>query len=281
MLGPGVLLVCWVLCESASSQLPTSADDLQGTGKDFCAVPSKCQRGFGTCDSDAQPKGYNTSQDARPLLGDVPYGQLITKCNVPRSIALTYDDGPTENTEELLNVLRDAKVKATFFVNGITNGKGAIDETEQWKNAIQRIHDEGHQLASHIWSHWDLNKISTYDRRVEMVKNEQAINNIIGKYPTYMRPPFLQCSKAGGCQDDLRDLGYHIIGWSTDSTDWLHEGDLEAMITATDAALEATDVSGNMLLIQHDSIRLSAIDLTKHILERIAEKGWHGKCIYL
>lgn len=243
-------------------------------------MPGKCQRGFGFCDSDIQPKGYNTSQDFRPLLGDVPYGQVITKCKVPRTIALTYDDGPTDNTEELLDILRDAKAKATFFICGISNGKGAIDETDKWNNVVQRMHDEGHQVASHTWSHRDLNKISTLDRSVEMVKNEQAISNILGMYPSYMRPPYLQCSSDSGCQRDMGQLGYHIIGWSTDSTDWLHEGDLDAMIDATDAAIDATDVSGNMLLIQHDSIRYSAIELTKHILSRISEKGWHGKCMY-
>lgn len=77
----------------------------------------------------------------------------------------------------------------------------------------------------------------------------------------------------------MSDLGYHIVGYSTDSSDWVHEGDLKAMIDATDAALDATDASGNMLLIQHDSIRLSVLNLTQHILPRIAEKGWRGKCV--
>lgn len=255
------------------------SDKFQGTGKDFCAVPANCQRGFGWCDSENQPKGYNTSEDSRPLVGEVPYGQLITKCKVPRTIALTYDDGPTDNTEELLDILKEFQAKATFFITGITNGKGAVDETEKWKNTVQRMHDEGHQVASHTWSHRDLNKISTLDRKVEMVKMEQALDNILDMYPTYMRPPYLQCSTDTGCQKDIGDLGYHLIGWSTDSTDWLHEGNLDAMIDATDAAIDSTDVSGNMLLIQHDSIQLSAINLTKHILPRIVEKGWHGKHI--
>ena len=240
-------------------------------------MPAKCQRGFGWCDSEHQPKGYNTSEDARPVVGEVPYGQLITKCTVPRTIALTYDDGPTDNSGEILDILKEHQAKATFFVNGITDGKGPLDETEKWKKVVQRMHDEGHQVASHTWSHRDLNKISTLDRKVEMVKLEQALDNILDMYPTYMRPPYLQCSTDTGCQKDIGDLGYHLIGWSTDSTDWLHEGDLDAMTQATEAAIDGTDPSGNMLLIQHDSIQLSAINLTRHILQRTAEKGWHGE----
>ncbi|KAK5061555.1 hypothetical protein LTR84_008099 [Exophiala bonariae] len=255
--------------------------DPKGNGTEFCAVPAKCQPDFGYCDSKAVPSGYNTLNDARPNIGGVSYGQLITRCKVNGTIALTYDDGPTENTDELLDILNEAGVKATFFVTGIANGLGALDQTDARAKSIGRMSREGHQIASHTWSHFNLNNLSTYDRRAEMAKNEQALVNIIGKYPTYMRPPFLQCSVNGGCQRDMRDLGYHIVGYSTDSTDWMHEGDLNAMINATDAALNATDASGNMLLIQHDSIRFSAINLTQHILPQIAKKGWRGKCVSL
>lgn len=138
-------------------------------------MPGKCQRGFGYCDSEAQPSGYSTLEDDRLPIGGVAYGQLITKCQEPGTIALTYDDGPTENTEELLDILREAGAKATFFVNGIANGRGAIDQTEARVKAVNRMNTEGHQIGSHTWSHWSLNNLSTYERRIEMGKNEQAI----------------------------------------------------------------------------------------------------------
>lgn len=215
--------------------------------------------------------------DPRAKKGEVKYGSVITHCNVPRTIALTYDDGPTNNTEELLDILNQANAKATFFISGNSNGKGAIDTTERWIKAITRIVEEGHQVGSHTWTHPDMDEIDSEARKDEMVKNERALTNLLGKYPTYMRPPYLHCSDAaGGCLDDMNNLGYHVISYSHDSGDWLDPTNLDDMKQKVDAAFQEVHEDGNLLLIQHDTIQKSAIDLTKHILQRVQERGWHG-----
>lgn len=96
--------------------------------------------------------------------------------------------------------------RATFFVTGNNIGKGAIDEN--WRDVIQNMYNNGHQIASHTWSHQDLSVITQEQRFDQMVKNEMAIRNIIGKYPTYMRPPYSSCSAESGCEADLTTLGY-------------------------------------------------------------------------
>ncbi|EHY60051.1 chitin deacetylase [Exophiala dermatitidis NIH/UT8656] len=255
-----------------------------GTGKEYCAVPNTCQSEFGRCDSDATPAGYNTSADDRSLTGDVAYGGIVSNCRLPKVIALTYDDGPSENTEELLDLLKEANAHATFFVSGNNNGKGAIDQTPRWTDAIKRMAEEGHQIASHGWSHADLDRTPSDGRKLEMVKNERALSNILNKYPTYMRPPYLRCNNETGCLRDMRALGYHVVSYSFDSTDWMHGNDLRAMTEAFDGVLQRVEPSeGRMLLIQHDTIRMSAIDLTKHVLERISQRGWRavtvGECL--
>lgn len=248
----------------------------QGEGKDFCAVPDKCQHKYGFCDSDIKPiemEYFNSSADDRSHLGEVPYGKLIRTCQVPRLLGLSFDDGPSENTEELLDLLQDYNVRATFFVTGVSNGKGAIDQTDKWRELILRMVDEGHQVASHTWSHRSLDKLSSAQRWSEMVKLEQALFNIIGKYSNYVRPPYVQCNESSGCLKDLGDLGYHVIGWSLDSSDYRHENDLDAMIREFDASFDAIDPdTGSAIIIQHDTIRKSAIDLTKHIINRAQEK---------
>ena len=74
---------------------------------------------------------------------------------------------------------------------------------------------EGHQVASHTWSHQDLSVISDAQRYDQMVKNEMAIRNIIGKYPTYMRPPYSSCNAA--CQTMLKNLGYVVSYFDLDT----------------------------------------------------------------
>lgn len=94
----------------------------------------------------------------------------IYGCIVPSEIALTYDDGPWIYTDEMVNVLNSYGAKATFFITGINNGKGAIDTTPAWNAVIKKMYAGGHQLASHTWSHADLSTLTETRRRDEMVR---------------------------------------------------------------------------------------------------------------
>ncbi|KIX95030.1 uncharacterized protein Z520_09340 [Fonsecaea multimorphosa CBS 102226] len=256
----------------------------QGIGPDFCSVPLNCQEEFGICDSDMTPAGYNMSGDPRGERGHIAYGQFIANCYVPRTIALTYDDGPSQNTEELLDILNEAGAKATFFITGNSNGKGPIDTTQNWTDVVRRMVMDGHQVASHTWSHEDMNEMGSQARLLDMAKNERALVNILGKYPAYMRPPYLHCNNETGCLNDMRDLGYHVISYAFDSGDWMTPNNLTAMTDRIDQVFQRPDEQLNrMLLIQHDTIRTSAIELTKYVLDVISRRGWKavtvGECL--
>lgn len=72
-------------------------------------------------------------------------GREIYECNKPNVIALTFDDGPRWDYENILDILRLNNIKATFFNLG-----------ELLNNDIsltQRAYREGHNIASHSWSH--------------------------------------------------------------------------------------------------------------------------------
>ncbi|KAI1611827.1 chitin deacetylase [Exophiala viscosa] len=245
-----------------------------GTGSDFCSVPQNCQPNYGFCDSDITPTGPDTSAEQRNAQGPVPYGQFIFNCTMPQTLALTYDDGPSNNTQELLDILMSAGANATFFVSGNTNGKGAIDRTPEWVSAIKRMDAEGHQIGSHTWSHPDLNNLSSEDRGVAMRKNERAIANILNKYPTYMRPPYENCNSESGCLTDMNNLGYHVVAHSLDSQDWANPDNLSAMVDTFDSGLGQALPNGSMLLMQHERFSVSAINLTRYILMDITQRGW-------
>jgi peptidoglycan/xylan/chitin deacetylase (PgdA/CDA1 family) len=127
-------------------------------------------------------------------------------------VALTFDDGPYSYTPALLDTLAASGVKATFFVTGINGGKGEID-TGPWPGIIQRMVQEGHQVASHTWSHQDLTAISHADRLAQILRNEVALTNILGYFPTYLRPPYANLN--GPTLDDLRALGYHVVSYAS------------------------------------------------------------------
>lgn len=198
----------------------------------------------------------------RPILGQVPYDTDIYHCTKDDVLALTYDDGPYLYTSQLLDILQQFGFHATFFVTGNNLGKGSIDTTAPWPALLNRMVAEGHQVASHTWSHYSLDEIPTDLRKQQMVKNERAIANIIGKYPTYMRPPYSQCATAG-CMTDIQSLGYHRVYFDLDTTDYLNPlpTQIQAAKDVVNSAL-LTTTRPDLLSIQHDLIEQSVSNLT-------------------
>ena len=254
-----------------------SAEGYCGTDEDYCSDPENCQPDFGRCDSDTIPAGTSTINDPRPALGEITYDLDIFNCVEPHVVALTYDDGPYKYTNELLDVLKQFGFKATFFITGNNLGKGEIDRVEPYPTIVKRMIAEGHQVASHTWSHYVLSNL-THEKRVQqMVKNERAIANIIGKYPTYMRPPYSHCTAQSGCQDDMKALGYHRTYFDLDTTDYLNPAPGQIQ-NAKDIVKQALTVATNpdYLSIQHDLVEQSVSNLTSYYLGLIKTKGWRG-----
>ena len=77
-----------------------------GKGREYCQSPD-CQLDYGSgCDGNQKPDGADTSDVARPKVGEVPYGGGgIYDCYNDGDIAVTFDDGPYEYTDALLDLL--------------------------------------------------------------------------------------------------------------------------------------------------------------------------------
>lgn len=117
------------------------------------------------------------------------------------------------------------------------------------------MYAEGHQVASHTWSHPDLCNITSAQRKNEMIKNEMAIRNIIGVIPTYMRPPYSSCTAECGCEADLQALGYHITYFDLDTADYLNDSPtlIQNSKNIFDAALSGkSPATDDFLVISHD-----------------------------
>lgn len=247
-----------------------------GNTPEHCNAPD-CLFEFGpACDANKTPAGATTRNDARPQKGSVTYGGAgIYACRKPGTVAITYDDGPYIYTDEVLNKFAAAGFKATFFVTGINIGKGAIDE--KWSAVIRRMVAEGHQVASHTWSHQDLSRITEAQVYDQMVKNEMAIRNIIGKYPTYMRPPYSSCNAV--CQNVLAKLGYVISYFDLDTDDYnqLTREKIEvAKNNFRNAVRPANPATQSKLAIAHDIHELTALNLTVTMIETLQARGFKG-----
>ncbi|PYH34223.1 glycoside hydrolase/deacetylase [Aspergillus neoniger CBS 115656] len=257
------------------------------TAGNHCSSPD-CQIDFGNCDAHTTPGGPPTDKIPRPHVGNVPYGpKFIRSCTTPGTIALTFDDGPKEYTQDLLDLLDKYEAKVTFFVTGNNNAKGEIDSPGMpWASLIQRMYRIGHQVASHTWSHQDLSKVTQDQRRVQLLWNEVALRNILGTIPTYMRPPYSSCTAESGCLEDLGSLGYHVILYDIDTEDYSH--DSPALIQQSKDIFDRnlasrTDFDRPWLVIAHDVHEQTVHNLTEYMLKKLIAEGYRavtvGECL--
>lgn len=254
---------------------------------DHCRSPG-CQLNYGHCDASRTPEGPSTSNLPRPPIGKVPYGtEVIRTCTVPGTVALTFDDGPDRYTSELLDLLDKYKARATFFVTGVANSKGQIDDPLlPWPKLIQRMLLSGHQVASHTWSHEDMIQLSPEQRYDQILKNEAALRNVIGAFPTYLRPPYSSCDVASGCLQHLSQLGYHITTYNIDTRDWRNDDPnaIQKSKDIFDKSLSAAKASGKLsIVISHDVHEQTVRNLTEHMLNRVIDNGFRpvtvGECL--
>ncbi|KAI9646752.1 hypothetical protein NHQ30_004750 [Ciborinia camelliae] len=247
-----------------------------GTTKDYCAAPD-CQFKYGPlCDTLQAPAGDSTASIARPHIGTVPYGGAgIYDCQVAGDIAFTFDDGPYLYTNDLLDKLAAYGAKATFMITGNNLGKGAIDTTAEYVAVIKRMVSEGHQIASHTWGHQNLTSLDPTTFKNQMIYNEMAFRNILGYFPTYMRPPYSECNNT--CGDLLAALGYHVTYFDLDTEGYLNDSPtlIQNSKNIWDAAIAtAKPATDNFLEIEHDIHYQTVYNLTDYILASMYSHGF-------
>ncbi|KAK3904453.1 carbohydrate esterase family 4 protein [Staphylotrichum tortipilum] len=140
-------------------------------------------------------------------------GVVIQKCSNPGMLALAYDDGPYQYTSQLVDTLDKAGAKATFFWTGTLYGC-----IYNQAAAVKKAFASGHQIASHSWTHGHMGSMSESQIRSEMTKVEDALVNLIGKKPAYMRPPYLETS--GAFLPTMKSMNYKVITNDVDAGDW-------------------------------------------------------------
>jgi peptidoglycan-N-acetylglucosamine deacetylase len=146
-----------------------------------------------------------------------PTNQLFGKTLVSgpkneRVVALTYDDGPNPPyTDQILRVLRDERVRATFFVVGRA--------VQAYPSVARREVEEGNAIGNHTWNHGHLLLYDGTGVRRTLERTDAEIFSATGVHTRIMRPPF-------GARDwlvlrEARKLGYTPVMWSVPlANDW-------------------------------------------------------------
>lgn len=125
---------------------------------------------------------------------------------------MTFDDGPhASNTPRLLDMLKEWRIRATFFMVG--------KNVAEYPRIVQRIVAEGHEVANHSWSHPALAKLSDDGVRAELRKTHDAIVNACGVAPLTYRPPYGAITLRQKVWI-RQEFGYPTILWDVDPNDW-------------------------------------------------------------
>ncbi|HEX8916649.1 MAG TPA: polysaccharide deacetylase family protein [Humisphaera sp.] len=142
------------------------------------------------------------------------WGSMARRGDATRpAVALTFDDGPTPgSTEQVLDTLAAAGVRATFFVVGLN--------CDRHPGLVRRMHAEGHLVANHTYDH---SHFGVFRRRgfwdEQLRRTDASIAAIVGKRPALFRPPMGH--KTPHTFAAAKKLGYATVGWSRSAGDGL------------------------------------------------------------
>lgn len=175
-------------------------------------------------------------------------------------ILLTFDDGPTiETTELILKTLGELNIKTVFFCVG--------QNLKRNPEIAKEILKHGHSIGNHNYSHKSLTKLSIDSQISEIKKCNDVMRHKIGIEPVYYRPPYgkfrLNTNKL------LKEFRLKNIMWSLITYDF--RNDLNLVKLAVDKNLKS-----NSIIVLHDSIKSKdiVVESIRYISDKASEKGY-------
>lgn len=149
---------------------------------------------------------YGTGGKIKPI-----YSVDITE----KKIAISFDAAwGAELTPDILDILDEYNVKATFFLVGFW--------AEKYPDRLKDIYDRGHEIGNHSQNHPHMSSLSRAQITAEIQKVNSTIKDCIGVEPTVFRPPFGDYNDT--LVESVRGLNMECIQWSVDSLDWKELG---------------------------------------------------------
>lgn len=196
----------------------------------------------------------------KQTIADIKYefdndGRLLNEEeNNVKMVALTFDDGPSEYTDEILDVLEKYNVKATFFLLG--------SRVYDYSKELKRAYDDGCQIGSHTYNHKYLTSLSLSQLKKEIDMTNDKIESIIGEKADCLRPP-------GGFYDHrvLAVIDCPIAMWSVDTLDWKSQNTQSVIKIAT------TDIKNGDIILMHD-IYSSTAKAVEKIVPELIQQGF-------
>ncbi len=168
----------------------------------------------------------------------------------PGLVALTFDDGPDGRwTPKILDVLKQKKASATFFVIG--------QNMERFPELVQREVREGQMVGSHTWTHPNIAETSSTQANIELSATQRLFETLTGKSMRLFRPPFFGDAEPSTPREVAplllaQQQGYMTVGLRIDPDDW-KKPDAGLIVERVLDRLDDTGPRAGQIVLLHDS----------------------------
>ena len=222
----------------------------------------------------ADAKAEKERAEALSVRPGVPVGTLQPDIN-EKAVYLTFDDGPSENTQKILEILRKYDVKATFFITGFC---------EEYRPLIRQAYEEGHTIGLHTYSHkYEEVYASEEAYFADLEKVGKIAEEQIGFVPCFVRFPggasnTISAKYNKGIMSQLtekiQEKGYQYYDWNVDSGDGA--GNSKEQIVAA----SATDQYSHAMILFHDGRSKEATaEALPQVIEYYKNLGYEFRAI--
>lgn len=192
-----------------------------------------------------------------PELEDKLFNSVIkTKVIDPYKpvVAITFDDGPSKYTDDILNVLSENDANATFFVLG--------NKVKNYSNTLNKMLANGNEIGNHSYNHRELQVLNEEELLFQIETTQDIIKEKTGYTPIYLRPTY------GNTNDFLKEhSNLEIVLWTVDPEDWKYKN------SKTIAKRVINKVKDGSIVLMHDTKKRS-LEALKIIIKDLKEKDF-------
>jgi peptidoglycan/xylan/chitin deacetylase (PgdA/CDA1 family) len=151
-------------------------------------------------------------------------------------VALTFDDGPAQYTEHVVDLLEKYDCRATFCMLG--------ERIKAQTDRVRRVAAQGSQIVGHSWDHKSFTAIPKKKVKRQLQKTDDAIKAITGEKPKMYRPPYGAIDK--GVRKASKKQRLAMLMWSIDTLDWKYRNEKKILKKIQ------KDVADGKIILLHD-----------------------------
>lgn len=177
-----------------------------------------------------------------------------------KKVAISFDAAwGNEDTQKILDILKEYDVHATFFMTG-----GWI---ESYPQDVVNIAAAGHDLGNHSENHKQMSQLSKKECTDEIMKPHEKVKTLTGRDMTLFRPPYGDYNNT--LIEATGECGYYCIQWDVDSLDWKNYG-VDSIINTV---CEHKHLGNGSIILMHNGAKYTAEALPK-VIEGLRDKGY-------